>query len=328
MRPPRGLPLALGVALAMASPRALAQPAAGPEPAASPAQAPPSAAAERVLVLPLRAAPTVDPSLVPELQAALERGLGRGRLVPLRDAAADACGADEVCVRERAAAQGARFVLRGRVDERDRNYAAVLELLDAGTLGPVAQVRRDCEVCGSAELLETLADQGAALAARPVVVAPRLGTLVLRTQPEGARARIDGQAVGATPLRHDVTAGRHRVALERAGFLAVERDVVATAGVEELVEVQLERGRRPLRVAGAVLLAAGLGAAGTGGVLLGLDGRPDRRRCTGDDVDFAGRCRFSLETTAAGAAATAGGLALVAAGISLLVVEARRGRAR
>jgi len=317
----RAVAMSLLVAIGVASSPHIA--AASPEPAPS---APPTAS-ERVLVLPLRAGATVDPTLLGELQAALERGLGRGRLLPFRDAQADACG-DDACVRGRAAAHGARYVLRSRVDEHDRNFTLGLELLDAGTLAPVATAERDCEVCGSTELLETLADQGAALAARPVVAAPRLGTLVLRTRPDDARASVDGQAVGSTPVRHEVSAGRHRVAFERTGFVAVERDVVATAGVEELVEVELVRGRRPLRIAGAVLVGLGLPAAGAGGVLLGLDGRPDRSRCSGDDVDFAGRCRFSFETTTAGAATTAGGLALVAAGIALLVVDARRSRAR
>lgn len=317
--------MGLAAAMSLASPRGAA--------AHEPAQAPEAAktdraAGERVLVLPLAAGATVDPSLLGELQAALERGLGRGRLLPFRDAEADACGDDDACVRSRASAHAARFVLRSRVDERERNFSTVLELLDADTLAPVAQAQRDCEVCGSVELLETLADQGAALAARPVVAAPRLGTLVLRTLPGGARASVDGRAVGSTPVRHEVHAGRHRVAFERAGFVAVERDVVATAGVEELVEVELERGRRPLRIAGAVLLGAGLGAAGAGGVLLGIDGRPDQSRCTGDDVDFAGRCRFSFETTTAGATATASGLALAIVGLSLLVVDARRSHAR
>lgn len=319
--------MAMGLAAAMglASSRVAAAHEPAPAPAAASAD---RAAAERVLVLPLQAGATVDPSLLGELQAALERGLGRGRLLPFRDAEADACGDDQACVRSRASAHAARFVLRSRVDEHERNFSTVLELLDADTLAPVAKAQRDCEVCGSVELLETLADQGATLAARPVVAAPRLGTLVLRTLPGGARASVDGRAVGSTPVRHEVNAGRHRVAFERAGFVAVERDVVATAGVQELVEVELERGRRPLRIAGAVLLGAGLGAAGAGGVLLGLDGRPDQRRCSGDDVDFAGRCRFSFETTTAGATATAGGLAIAIVGLSLLVVDARRSHAR
>lgn len=321
----------LVAAMGLASPRVAAahEPAEAAEASeASEAAEVERATGERVLVLPLRAGATVDPSLLGELRAALERGLGRGRLLPFRDAEADACGDDDACVRRRAAAHEARFVLRSRVDERDRNFATVLELLDADTLAPLAQARRDCEVCGSAELLETLAEQGATLAARPVVAAPRRGALVLRTRPTGARASVDGEAVGSTPVRHEVTAGRHRVAFERAGFVAVERDVVATAGVDELVEVELARGRRPLRIAGAVLLGAGLVAAGAGGVLLGLDGRPDRSRCTGDDVDFAGRCRFRFETTTAGATATAGGLAIAIVGLSLLVIDARRSHAR
>ena len=64
-----------------------------PAPATSPQTE--AAPAERVLVLPLATGATVDPGLREELQAALERGLGRGHLLPLRDAAADACVDDE-----------------------------------------------------------------------------------------------------------------------------------------------------------------------------------------------------------------------------------------
>jgi hypothetical protein len=311
----------LAAVLGLASPAARAS-----ADAAAPGEATPPSV-ERVLVLPLRRPSTVDPAVQGELQAALERGLGRGRLAPFRDAQADAC-ADDACVQRRASAHGARYVLRGTVEERDRNFATTLQLLDATTLQPVAEARRDCEVCGTAELLETLADQGAALGTRPAVEAPRLGMLVLRTRPAGAQVRVDGEAVGQTPLRHPLPVGPHRVSFERAGHHPVERDVVAAAGVEELVEVELRGRRRPLRIVGAVLLGAGLPTAGLGGALLGLDGRPDRGRCTGDDVDFEGRCRFSFETSTAGVATLAGGVVLAAAGLGLLIVEARRERGR
>lgn len=293
----------------------------------APVGEPTPTADDRVLVLPLRLGPTVDPALHTELQAALERGLGRGRLAPFRDAQADACG-DEACVQRRAATHQARYVLRGTVDERDRNFALALVLHDAGTGRAVAEARRDCEVCGSAELLETIADQGATLAARPAVEAPRLGVLLLRTRPSDAQARVDGAVVGQTPLRHPLPAGPHRIEVSRAGHHPAQREVVVTAGIEERVELELEPRRRPLRIVGAVLLGVGLPVAGLGGALLGIDGRPDRRRCSGDDVDFAGRCRFRFETTTAGIATTAGGVALVAAGIGLLIAQARRDRGR
>lgn len=282
-------------------------------------------ARDPVLVLELDAGETITPDLAVDLQARLERGIGRGRMTPTRDAAADACTTDG-CVRSRAAATRSTWVLRSTVWESDRNFAVELRLLDAETLDVVAQSRRECEVCGSAEVLELLEDQAAALAARPTIERPVLGALLLRSRPAQAKVTIDGEHAGSTPSRHEVSVGKHRVTFALAGYGPLTRDVVATAGVEELVEVELVRRRRPLRIAGAVLLGVGLGATAAGGTLLGLDQRPYRSRCSGDDVDFAGRCRFRLDTMIPGAATTAVGLAAVVTGTALLIAAAREGK--
>jgi hypothetical protein len=158
------------------------------------------------------------------------------------------------------------------------------------------------------------------------VATPKLGGLVLRTRPGGAHTRVDGDSVGTTPVRHEVEAGSHEVAFERPGYHPAQVEVVATAGVDERVEVELQPRRRPLRIVGGVLLGVGLAAVGGGAASLALDGRYDRSHCSGDDVDFAGRCRYRYETTTLGATMTAGGAALVVTGIVLLIVQARRDR--
>ena len=271
-----------------------------------------------VLVLPVRAGATIGAELRRDLQATLEDGFSRGTLEPVRDAEADACG-DDACVRARAQGVRATYVLRASVEEADRNFAIDLVLLDATTLQEVARSSRECEVCGSAEVLEVLADQAAALTRRPAVERPAMGVLVLRSDPSGADVAIDGDGIGRTPARREVPPGGHRVVFAMRGRATVTRDVAVVEGVEEVLAVELPRERSAMRIAGGVVLGVGLAAVGAGAGLLAVDGRPHRDRCSGDDVDFAGRCRFSLETTAGGAAAVAVGGAAIAIAIGLLV---------
>jgi hypothetical protein len=227
-------------------------------------------------------------------------------------------------VRERAGAVRATYVLRASVDEADRNFAIDLALLDAATLQEVARSSRECEVCGSTEVLEVLADQAAALTRRPAVERPAVGVLVLRSDPAGADVAIDGDDVGRTPARRELPPGGHRVVFEMRGRATVTREVALVEGVEEVLAVELPRKRAPLRIAGGVLLGLGLAGVGAGAGLLAVDGRPHRDRCRGDDVDFEGRCRFQLDTTAGGAVAVALGGAAIAVAIGLLVAARKR----
>jgi hypothetical protein len=85
-----------------------------------------------------------------------------------------------------------------------------------------------------------------------------------------------------------------------------------------------------LRPTGLALLAAGSASAISGAVLIGLDGKDVRRRCSQGGpqaVDHSGDCRFVHDTLTPGIAALSGGILAVAGGITILSIERRRRKA-
>ncbi len=118
--------------------------------------------------------------------------------------------------------------------------------------------------------------------ARVAVRLERAAVLRITSTPSGARLRLDGVAAGTTPARVQVRPGRHQVTLERAGHLALEQEVVVTAGdvretalvLEPSASTKEEARRRRKRtvVAGVLLGVAGAGAV-TMGVLYGVGRR-------------------------------------------------------
>jgi hypothetical protein len=71
------------------------------------------------------------------------------------------------------------------------------------------------------------------------------GTLVVETDPGGARVRIGGETVGTAPVRRELSPGTYRVEAEEEGYEATRRTVEVSEG--ERREVRLSM-RRPLRV--------------------------------------------------------------------------------
>jgi len=72
--------------------------------------------------------------------------------------------------------------------------------------------------------------------------AARIGTIAVRTFPDGAELRVDGRRIGITPLARPVrvTAGRHNVAATLAGRATQVRDVDVGGRAEIALELTLE----------------------------------------------------------------------------------------
>ncbi len=101
-----------------------------------------------------------------------------------------------------------------------------------------------------------------ALADPPAQAAASGPLLIVTTTPPGAEASVDGVDLGTTPLAtHAVAAGPHTVALRRAGFAPVERQVAIDPKHGAEIAVQLPAPSRRLTVttvpAGATLFLDG-----------------------------------------------------------------------
>src|SRR5690606_8358780 len=138
---------------------------------------------------------------------------------------------DAACIEAVANKASARYVVVTRVSASERDYAITLELYDAyGQLKTSTQT--SCEICsheGVGESLKTTAQGFRAAVAeaiakpwmgRPAAEAERVGParLMIRTEPAGAEVRIDGKAMGKTPLEIEVPAGPHDIELRKRGY--------------------------------------------------------------------------------------------------------------
>ena len=56
------------------------------------------------------------------------------------------------------------------------------------------------------------------------------GTLTLLSDPSGARILLDEQRIGVTPYQGEIVAGKHKIAIERDGYVRQEREVTFREG--------------------------------------------------------------------------------------------------
>lgn len=286
-----------------------------------------------------------------ESSAAQRDALAAGFTSALRESGVDASLDDGVacttptCRIQRATAVGAAFTIEMLVTVVDRDYVVSASLRDDDD-ELLAEASGRCPICGLADAVTLVSDQGTAIA-RKLRTIDATATVVLSSDPAGARVFVDGAAVGATPLRVRLTAGEHDITFEHEARSSVHRRVALIAGVRERLAVTLPaavvpaprtvptrppppplpvRGRGAV-AGGATLLGAGLVGLGISVPLFILHGSVLTSRCEGLDVDFAGTCRFVRNTRPGAISAAVLGAAAVAGGIALIVRGKRAARA-
>lgn len=231
------------------------------------------------------------------------------------------------CFRRIAHATGADFVLTAEVEVTDNDYLVVVRLIDGETGQAVASGEDRCELCGVAEVGDLLADQTFILRQKVEAMANAPPLLRVTSVPKGALVYLDGELVGKTPLQRTVEAGAHEVRAEKAGYISGVASVITSPGDEhdqKLSLVPVPRIQRAKPWAWGMLGAGGLGVT-AGVTLLVLDGRQYRPRCSDENVDDAGNCRFRYGTRTPGIVFTAIGAAtILAAAIILAVARSRR----
>jgi hypothetical protein len=192
------------------------------------------------------------------------------------------------------------------------------------TLRIEVAVEHGARAAGPIRVLVRVVDDLAAMVAGAEV---RLGARVLARAEGGGpfalelpAAEIAGVTTGLTARLLDDHAG----VLAEAGFAAAPESTGAGTALGAGEREHRRARSRPAWIVGWSLLGAGLLAVGGGGALVGLDGTPTGDVRTGDgyrDVE-------ELATAPGGWALFGTGAAAAVAGVVLVIIQARRPRAR
>jgi hypothetical protein len=178
-----------------------------------------------------------------------------------------------------------------------------------------------CELCSLVEVEEQLAADLGRICAQLTASTEALGRLRVSSQPEAAWLRVDGRRIGRTPWAGELELGEHRLEVGGRGYGTQARSVQIFSGVErhetfELMPVQ-HRARPAWPGWTSLGLGVALGIAGT--ALLAIDGKEWSGRCSGNDIDATGNCRFVYRTRSLGIALASMGAVSATVGVGLMV---------
>jgi len=219
---------------------------------------------------------------------------------PVVDPEGEGCR-DEGCFRRVAKSLQVSYLVSAQIQERDKSFEIMLELLSARSGAVVGTTRERCEICGVVEVGEKMSLAASTLRARLEALARAPARFVIRTRPEGASVTIDGKAMGVTPLDLTLGAGERKMVIEREGFSPLERTVSVTRGVDEALDLDLVQlpTKFPFRAAGWTAVATGAVFAVGGIYLLSLHG--SEVACDASKRDGGGNCPEVYKTNVAGA---------------------------
>jgi len=217
------------------------------------------------------------------------------------------------CVPVALGSHGIRRIFVFAVDRKLTTSGAPMVVLTAKLIVQAPQglaVRqRFCEHCADDRLIGASTELARQLLQD---LAVRSGRTVLdvASTPPGARITLDGQPIGATDATFNTFPGRHVVVVEKAGFRAERRTVIAEEGKTAAVAVELAPADRgggpapPSRALPAALAGGGALAVIGGGALLELGSRGGAH----DKYRYVGATPAGVVLGLAGVAALAAGV--------------------
>jgi hypothetical protein len=227
---------------------------------------------------------TLADRLADGLKAVAFEVLKPGGQAPTQGQAQDCT--DAACWQRSADSLGVSYLISATVEEQEKSFAITLELISGRTGVVVGTNRERCEICGAEEVGEKMSLAAATLRTRLASLAQTPARFVIRTNPHGARVKLDGKLVGQTPVDTNLTAGQHSVVIEHEGYTPLERTITATSGVDETLDLDLVRVPTsfPYGVAGWAAIGAGVALAGGGLYFLKKDG--EEVSCTKEERDM------------------------------------------
>lgn len=250
----------------------------------------------------------------------------------------------EECWQLEAQSTGSRYIASIVVNTSNADQQLAIDIVDLTDGSTVVEVERTCELCGRDELLDATADLSATALRKLQSHAAVTTAVVVDSLPTGARVVLDGENVGTTPLRLEVSPGSHTMELSADGHDTFSQAIDIDRGTTESLRLRLSATALPVPaprptdtsptparrrgrvIAGAALVGGGFAAAAAGVTLLVMHGRPITSDCSGDDVDADGDCHFLRDTRTGGIIGLSAGGAALVGGAVLLGLELRRDR--
>ena len=286
-------------------------------------------ASTRAVVVPIAVSGELEPAWRREFGERLRAGLERGDAELVAREKAAACR-DDACWGALAREADAAYVVSTSVAIVERDYDIRIDVRSGRDGRVVVSVDQRCELCGLGEAATQLSDMAAAVASKLDALAAAKAVLAIESVPEGAAIALDGTPIGTTPLVRDVVPGTHSVRASSSGYRTQARDVEAVAGVQQLVRFELVEatppGRKHLRNFGWAALGLGGAAVIAGAPLVAIDERPVTSRCTGEDVNAFGVCKYRYDTLVGGAVLIGVGAAAIITGTVIAVVTRKTKR--
>ena len=234
------------------------------------------------------------------------------------------------CMQKIADKTGASHIVRAIVEVVDRDYTVRVELYDGSDGTKIVSASDGCEICGVADVGNLIETQAATLRTKLDALASGPASIVVRSDPEGAEVTLDGEPYGVTPLDKPIIPGDHVIRVSKDGYISVQEKRTFVEGARESLNYELEKvpSRLPKRPWGWASLGVGIAAVGGGVALTFLHDRPYRLqgRCTGENVDVDGDCRFLFNTKWYGMGLSLAGGALVTLGVAVLITTAKNPR--
>lgn len=292
----------------------------------------------RVAILPIEFEGTPGAGVANRMQEELNAALGRGSFEIIDSAKVDSTSTnaksckDSGCYRDIARDNDATHLVKTSVTIRSRDYDVKMELIAAdGSV--VASAQELCEICGLDEAAGLISAKAAVLVSQLESAASGAPVLVVSSSPPGAQVFVDGESVGETPYEGELPAGKHIVRVSERGYVSVEREITLAAGVRSSAEFQLEqvplaepaikRGARPW---GWAALGGGIALLGGGVALLAIDDMENEGRCSGENQDDDGDCKFLYNTQWGGASLAVAGAIAGTVGVAILIATRRQGK--
>ncbi|MFV8750762.1 PEGA domain-containing protein [Nannocystaceae bacterium ST9] len=296
---------------------------------------PPSESSEsvgaKVAILPLVVEGELPDTDRATLTDQLVGGLQRGAFAVATPDEVEAAGERDCskpnCIKKIAEKTGATHVVRTVVTVSDRDYTVRVELYDGSDGTTVISSSDGCEICGVADVGGLIETQAATLRTKLDALASGPAAIVVTSDPEGADVTLDGEPFGVTPLDKSIIPGDHTIRVSKEGYITIQEKRTFVEGARETLAYELDKvpNRLPKRPWGWASLGVGIAAIGGGVALTFMHDRPYKLggKCSGDNIDAQGDCKFLYNTKWEGLAVGLVGGALLTLGIAVLVTTAK-----